>query len=165
MAGTTQPVGGGNAAGGENFNALMRNRGKGWPGDVGSGQPRPGASTGINTMGSAGSQTSVRQPETSALDYEVWAPTPAQHHIAHQGSVIGYATQYSDPGHGLLWSATLADGLHAMDPHRRKTTPGFVHASDAAQHVMDAHRDVAQVENVGNWRPGPANSGPNLPGH
>lgn len=165
MAGTTQPVGGGNAAGGENFNALMRSRAKGWPGDAGSGTPRPGASTGINTMSAGGSQPTVRQPEASALDYEVWAATPTQHHVAHQGKVIGYATQYQDAGHGPLWSATLADDVHAVAPGHRKTTPGFVHSTDAAHHVMDTHRDVAQIENSGVWRGGPPMAGPNLPGH
>lgn len=164
MARSTQPIGAGDAAGGQNVNAVMRSRAKGWPSEVGSSQPRPGASTGINTMSASGSQPTVRQPEASALDYEVWAATPAQHHVAHQGRVIGYATQYQHPGAGPLWRASLADEVHALNPDHRQHTTGFVHASDAAQHVMDAHRDVAQIENSGVWRPDPS-GGPNLPGH
>jgi hypothetical protein len=164
MTRSTQPIGSGDAAGGQNVNALVRSRAKGWPMDVGSGSPRPGASTGINTMSAGGSQPTVRQPDASALQYEAYATSPAQHHIVHQGSVIGYATQYQHPGAGPLWQATLADHVHALDPDRRKTTPGFVHASDAAQHVMDSHRDVAQIENVGSWRPA-IGGGPNVPGH
>lgn len=164
MTRSTQPIGAGDAAGGQNVNALMRSRAKGWPQDVGSGQPRPGASTGINTMSAAGSQPTVRQPEASALDYEVWAPSPAQHHVTHQGSVVGYATQYQDPGHGPLWQAIVADHVHALAPTRKKTQGGFVHASDAAQHVADFHRDVAQIESSGVWRP-VIGGGPNVPGH
>jgi hypothetical protein len=106
----------------------------------------------------------VRQPEASALDYEVWAATPGQHHVVHQGRVVGYATRYADPGHGDLWQATVADQVHALRPTHAKTRRGFVHSSDAAAHVMDVHRDVAQIENSGVWRPA-IGGGPNVAGH
>ena len=112
---------------------------------------------------SVGNPTTVRQPST--LDYATYETVPGQQqHVVHNGIPVGYVQKYNDPGHGPLWSAVLADHVAVRDPHRRQTQRGFTHASDAAHHVMDAHRDVAQIENVGVWRPA-MGAGPNLPEH
>jgi len=128
--------------------------------DVGSSGP-PSAPAGINAR-SSGNPTTVRP--ASALDYQAYAQTPTQHVVVHNNTPVGYVHQYTDPGHGPLWAATLADHVHALNTHRPKTQPGFVEPTDAAQHIADAHRDVAQIENVGSWRP-VLGAGPNMPGH
>jgi len=153
---------GADAAGGDNTNAVRRDRmSKGWPMDVGNSGP-PSAPQAVNAR-SGGNPVNVRTP--SALEYQTFETVPGQQqHVVHNGQVVGYVQKYNDPGHGALWSAVRADHVAARDPHRRQTTRGFVHSSDAAHHVMDAHRDVAQIENSGVWRPAPG-AGPNLPGH
>lgn len=155
-------VGPADAQGGSSSNAPTRDRmSKGWPQDVGSSGP-PSAPAGINAR-STGNPTTVRTP--SALDYQTFETVPGQQHVvAHKGVPVGYVTKYADPGHGPLWSATLADGFHARNPTHAQTQRGFVNASDAHHNLMDRHRDVAQIENVGNWRPA-VGEGPNLPGH
>lgn len=152
------------AAGGGNFNATRRDRmSKGWPEDVGDIKDDPEAAQSINQRDGANRTTSRK---ASALDYMTYETVPGQQqHVTHKGQVVGYVQKYSDPGHGALWSATIADQVHARRPDRAQTQRGFVHSADAAHHVMDAHRDVAQVESSGIWRPGPPGGGPNLPGH
>lgn len=155
---------GADAAGGQNLNATRRNRmSKGWPEDVGGAKDDPSAAQGINQFPGA-NRTTVKQP--SALEYQTFAQAGGtQRMVAHKGVPIGYVQKYNDPGHGALWSATIADHVHARDPHRRQTQRGFVDVADAESHVTCAHRDVAQIESSGVWRPGPIDSGPNLPGH
>lgn len=159
---TRRPVGSGDATGGSNVNVVTRDRmSKGWPEDVGSSGP-PTAPAGINAR-STGNPTTVRQ--SSSLDYQTYETVPGQQQtVVHKGVPVGYVQKYNDPGHGPLFSAVLADHVHARNPTRAQTQRGFVYAADAAHHIMDGHRDVAQIENVGNWRPDPA-GGPNLPGH
>jgi hypothetical protein len=161
---TRRPVGSGDALGGDNLNATHRDRmTKGWPQDVGSAGADPSAAQGINQWPGA-NPTTVKHP--SALDYQTYEAVPGQQHVVvHKGIPVGYVSRYQDPGHGPLWSATLADGFHARNPTAAQTQRGFVHASDAHGNLMERHRDVAQIENVGSWRPGPVNAGPNLPGH
>lgn len=152
------------AAGGQNVNATRRDRmSKGWPSDVGGAKDDPSAAQGINQYPGA-NRTTARQASTT--DYQSFEKVPGQQiHVTHKGVPIGYVQKYQDPGHGPLWSATIADQVHARNPHRRQVQRGFVHSSDAEGHILDAHRDVVQIENVGHWRPGPLNAGPNLPGH
>lgn len=131
--------------------------------DVGSAGADPSAAQGINQYPGA-NPTTVKQ--ASALEYQTYETVPGQQqHVVHGGQVVGYVQRYQDPGHGPLWSAVLADHVHARNPDRAKNRRGFLHSADAAHHVMDAHRDVAQIENSGIWRPGPPGAGPNLPGH
>lgn len=155
---------GADAVGGSDANAVRRDRmSKGWPMDVGGAKDDPSAAQGVNQWPGA-NRTTNRQ--ASALEYQTYETVPGQQqHVTHQGTPIGYVQKYQDPGHGALWSAVLSDQLHALNPHRAQTQRGFVHSSDAAHHVMDAHRDVAQIESSGVWRPGPTGAGPNLPGH
>lgn len=135
---------------------------KGWPMDVGNSGP-PAVPQAVNSR-SGGNPVNVRTP--SALEYQTYETVPGQQqHVVHNGVPVGYVQRYQDPGHGALWSATVADQVHARRPDHVQTQRGFVHASDAAHHVMDAHRDVAQVESSGIWRPGPVGGGPNVPGH
>jgi hypothetical protein len=134
---------------------------KGWPEDVGSSGP-PSAPAGLNAR-STGNPTTVRQ--ASALEYQTYETVPGQQHaVVHNGTPVGYVQKYNDPGHGALWSATLADGFHARNPTHAQTQRGFVNASDAHGNLMERHRDVAQIENTSGWRPDPS-GGPNLPGH
>jgi hypothetical protein len=156
-------LGSADAVGGSDANATRRDRmSKGWPMDVGNSGP-PAAPAGINAR-STGNPTTVRTPST--LEYQTYETVPGQQqHVVHNGIPVGYVQKYNDPGHGPLWSAVLADHVHARNPDRAQTQRGFTHSADAAHHVMDAHRDVAQIENVGIWRPGPIGAGPNLPGH
>jgi len=151
-------------AGGQNTNSVFRDRmSKGWPQDQGSAGADPAAAQGVNQFPGA-NPTTVRQ--ASALEYRTYETVPGQQRtVVHQGVPIGYVQKYNDPGHGPLWSAVLADHVAARAPHVRRVQRGIVNVSDAEHHVMDAHRDVAQIENSGIWRPGPANSGPNLLGH
>jgi hypothetical protein len=108
--------------------------------------------------------TPVQQP--SALEYQTFETVPGQQQaVVHRGVPVGHVQKYTDPGHGPLWSAVLADHVHARRPSGRQVQRGFVDPIDAAAHVMDAHRDVAQIEGSGVWRPGPPGAGPNLPGH
>lgn len=158
-------VGSADAQGGlGNFNTTRRDRmSKGWPQDVGGARDDPGAPQGVNQNPGA-NRTTAKQP--SALEYQTYETAPGQQqHVVHKGVTVGYVQKYNDPGHGPLWSAVLADHVSRRDPHRAQTQRGFVHSSDAVHHITDAHRDVAQIESVGVWRPGPVNAGPNLPGH
>lgn len=152
------------AAGGDNLNAVRRDRmSKGWPQDAGTAGADPDAAQGINQWPGA-NPTTVRQASTR--DYQTYETVPGQqHHVTHRGQVVGYVQRYNDPGHGPLWSAVLADPVARRAPHIRQTQRGFTHVSDAVGHVTGVHRDVAQIENSGVWRPGPPGSGPNLPGH
>lgn len=155
---------GADAAGGQNTNAVQRDRmSKGWPQDVGSAKADPSAAQGINQFPGA-NPTTARQ--ASALEYQTFETVPNnQQTVTHKGVPIGYVQRYHDPGHGPLWSAVIDRQVHARNPDRAQAQRGFLHAADAAHHVMDAHRDVAQIENSGVWRPGPPGAGPNLPGH
>lgn len=145
-------IGSGDAPGGELVNAPTRNRTRaGWPMDVGRSGP-PNAPASIMSA-NLGNPTTVRQPDASSLNYQVFTATPDQHHVTHGGSVVGYVQKYQDPGHGPLWAATLHDSVHAKNPDAAKTVKGFVYPIDAAHNVMDRHRDVAQIENSGSWRP------------
>lgn len=135
---------------------------KGWPGDVGTKGPDPNAAQGVNQWPGA-NPTVARQPST--VDYQTYETVPGQQHaVVHKGVPIGYVQKYNDPGHGPLWSAVVADHIHARNPTHSQTQRGFVNASDAHGHLMDRHRDVAQIENSGVWRPA-LDGGPNLPGH
>jgi hypothetical protein len=151
------------AAGADNFNATRRDRmSKGWPQDRGAAGADPSAAQGVNQWPGSNPTTAK---QASALEYQTYETVPGQQHaVVHRGVPIGYVQKYSDPGHGPLWSAVIADHVHARNPHRAQTQRGFVHDSDAHAHVMDAHRDVAQIESSGVWRPGPPGGGPNLPG-
>jgi len=155
---------GADADGGQYTNAVSRDRmSKGWPQDVGTARADPSAAQGINQYPGA-NPTTAKQP--SALEYQTYETVPGQQqHVVHKGVPIGYVQKYNDPGHGPLWSAVIADQVHARNPHRAQTQRGFLHASDAVGHLTDAHRDVAQIESSGIWRPGPPGGGPNLPGH
>lgn len=152
------------AAGGELYNATRRDRmSKGWPEDVGGARDDPSAAQGVNQWPGA-NRTTVKK--ASALEYQTYAQAGGtQQRVDHKGVPIGYVQRYNDPGHGALWSATVADHVAARAPHVRPVQRGFLHSSDAVGHVMDVHRDVAQIESSGTWRPGPTDSGPNLPGH
>jgi len=156
-------TGSADAAGGDNLNATRRDRmSKGWPSDVGSAKDDPSAAQGVNQWPGA-NRTTNRQP--SALEYQTYETVPGQQqHVTHDNRVVGYVQKYADPGHGPLWSGVLHPDVHALNPTHSANQRGFVHAADAAHWVMDRHRDVAQIENVGNWRPAPG-GGPNLPGH
>lgn len=139
-------------AGGQNVNATRRDRmSKGWPQDRGGARDDPSAAQGVNQWPGA-NRTTAKQP--SALEYQTFETVPGQQqHVVHKGQVVGYVQKYNDPGHGPLWSAVVHPDVHALSPTRNQTQRGFVHSADAAQHVSDFHRDVAQVENVGSWRP------------
>lgn len=154
---------GADAAGGQNFNAIRRDRmSKGWPEDVGGAKDDPSAAQGVNQWPGA-NRTTVKK--ASALEYQTYAQAGGtQRAVHHKGVPIGYVQKYDDPGHGALWSATIADHVSRRAPHVRQTQRGFVHASDAESHITDAHRDVAQIESSGVWRP-TLGAGPNLPGH
>lgn len=146
------------AQGGQLSNAhVSRNP---WPMDAGSSGP-PSAPAGLNAR-STGNPNTVRQPDAGT--YQQQYVSPDQSHIKHGGATIGYVQKYIDPQHGPLYSATLADEVHKGSTDVAKTRRGFVGPADAAAHVIQAHRDIAQVESVGNWRPAP-DGGPNLPGH
>lgn len=135
---------------------------KGWPEDRGGAKDDPSAAQGVNQWPGA-NRTTAKQ--ASALEYQTFETVPGQQHaVVHKGVPVGYVQKYNDPGHGPLWSATLDDRFHQRNPTHAQTQRGFVNASDAHGHLMDRHRDVAQIESSGSWRPS-LDGGPNLPGH
>jgi len=110
----------------------------GWPMDTG----------GVTGNGSA--RNTVSQP--SSLRFDVHAVSPAQAHVKLGSAVVGYVNRYQDPQHGDLYSATFHDAVLAMAPQLRKTQTGFHTPADAANHIADNTRDIAQIENIGSWR-------------
>ncbi len=136
---------------------------KGWPEDVGNSGPPSAPASISETAGTQGNPNTVRT--ASALEYQAFETVPGQQHVVtHKGVPVGYVQKYNDPGHGPLWSARLADGFHQRNPTHAQIQRGFVHAADAHGNLMDRHRDVAQIENSGSWRPA-LDGGPNLPNH
>ena len=131
-----------------------------WPMDVGSSGP-PSAPAGLNAR-STGNPTTVRQPDAGT--YQSVPVGPDQLHIKLNGNTIGYVQRYIDSQHGPMYRAQLDDAAHRGHTSVSKTRSGFVGLADAAAHVVQAHRDIAQIESVGNWRPA-LDGGPNLPGH
>lgn len=110
----------------------------GWPMDTGT----------PNGNGSA--RNTVNQP--SSLRFDVRAVSPTQAHVKLGDSTVGYVNEYPDPQHGRLYSATFHDAVLARAPHLRKTQAGFHSPVDAANHIADNSRDIAQIENIGSWR-------------
>jgi len=154
------PDGSANAEPERNVNAPMRNRtSKGWPQDVGR-TGSPGAPGTVDPSSrQLGNPQYVRHPDSSELVYDVFSATPVQQVVMHGNREVGRINQRSG-----LWEPTIHPDVHAGNPHHPRTGPGFVNASDAVHHLTTFHRDVAQIENVGGWRPR-AGEGPNLPGH
>jgi hypothetical protein len=109
-----------------------------WPMDTGG------------TTGNGSAKNYVSQP--SSLRFDVHAVGPAQAHVKLGSAVVGYVNRYSDPQHGDLYSATFHDKVLARAPHLRRTQAGFHTPADAANHIADNTRDIAQIEHIGSWR-------------
>jgi hypothetical protein len=111
----------------------------GWPMDTGA----------PNGNGSA--KNYVNQP--SSLRFDVHGTNnPRQFHVKLGDNIVGYVSGYRDPQHGDLYSATFHPKVLAMATHLSPTRKGFVSVVDAANHIADNSRDIAQIENIGSWR-------------
>jgi hypothetical protein len=115
--------------------------------------PRPNGrpmDTGAPT-GTGSARNTVNQP--SSLRFDVHATnSPRQFHVRLGNNVVGTVSGYTDPQHGDLYSATFHPRVLAMATHLSPTRRGFTSVVDAANHIADNTRDIAQIENIGQWR-------------
>jgi len=102
------------------------------------------------TTGTGSAKNYVSQP--SSLRFDVHAVSPAQFHVRLGPNTVGYVNRYSDPQHGDLYSATFHPKVVEMATHLTPTRKGFTSVADAANHIADNTRDIAQIESVGSWR-------------
>lgn len=110
-----------------------------WPMDTGG------------TTGTGSAKNYANQP--SSLRFDVHATnSPGQFHVRLGPNTVGYVNRYSDPQHGDLYSATFHPRVVEMATHLSPTRKGFVSVADAANHIADNSRDIAQIENIGGWR-------------
>jgi hypothetical protein len=110
----------------------------GWPMDTGA------------PDGNGSARNTVNQP--SSLRFDVHAVSPTQAHVKLGDNIVGYVNQYRDPVHGDLYSATFHPAVLTRARHLRRTQSGFTSRVDAANHIADNSRDIAQIENIGSWR-------------
>jgi hypothetical protein len=101
--------------------------------------------------GTGSARNYVNQP--SSLRFDVHQTnSPGQFHVRLGDNTVGYVNEYPDPQHGRLYSATFHPKVLAMATHLSPTRKGFVSKVDAANHIADNCRDIAQIENIGGWR-------------